>query len=347
VLLVAAFCSAAAAQQAPQQQQPPATTPQQAPAATQAQPAPSAAGARILLLPRKIVSGEHATLAVLDVSGRLTPGVNVVFTNGDMVTTDISGRALFVAPLNARTIAASIEGRGGKSSSAILAPSEAPSATQEISAVPRAASLADRFEILGHGFCGDADANHVTIAGQAALVLASSPAYLAVLPPLDLQPGPGKVQVSCGQRVSAEFSVVFVSLELAANTATLAPKEHRTLTVRVRGSATKINLEARNLAPDVAELQGAPSSRAQSSSAPPPSGVPAAQPPSSSGAPAGSTAGKTSSASTAQKTSGDAVVRALSSGGVENVAHFELVGKQRGNFIISIRLLSPPSPPTP
>ena len=259
--------------------------------------APAASGARILLLPRKIVSGERATLAVLDVNGRLTPGVNVVFTNGDKVTTDTSGRALFVAPLNARAVAASIEGRGGKSSSTILAATEAPSSTQEISAVPRAASLADRFEILGHGFCGDADANHVSIAGMAALVLASSPAYLAVLPPLDLQPGPAKVQVSCGQRVSAEFSVVFVSLELAATTATMAPKEHRTLTVKVRGSNTKINLEARNLAPDVAELQGGP------------------------------------------------VARATSSGGAENVAHFELIGKQRGSFIISIRLLSPPSPP--
>jgi hypothetical protein len=330
VLLVAALCSSAVAQQAAPQQQPPATTPQQAtaPAAAQQQglSAPPATGARILLLPRKIVSGEHATLAVLDVSGRLTPGVNVVFTNGDTVTTDISGRALFVAPLNARAIAASIEGRGGKSSSTILAPTEAPSSTQEISAVPRAASLADRFEISGHGFCGDADANHVTIAGQPALVLASSPAYLAVLPPLDLQPGPAKVQISCGQRVSAEFSVVFVSLELAANTATLAPKEHRTLTVRVRGSATKINLEARNLAPEVAELQGAPSTRTQSGSA-------AMQAP--------------SSANAALKTLGDTMVRAQSSGGAENLAHFELVGKQRGNFIISIRLLSPPSPPTP
>src|SRR5271170_7262835 len=33
-------------------------------------PAPQASGARILLLPRQIVSGERATLAVLDVNGR-------------------------------------------------------------------------------------------------------------------------------------------------------------------------------------------------------------------------------------------------------------------------------------
>src|SRR5207249_7202290 len=44
---------------------------------------PAASGARILLLPRRIVSGERATLAVLDVDGRLTPGVTVNFSNGD------------------------------------------------------------------------------------------------------------------------------------------------------------------------------------------------------------------------------------------------------------------------
>src|SRR2546430_6025014 len=61
---------------------------------------PAASGARILLLPRRIVSGERATLAVLDVDGRLTPGVTVNFSNGDRLKTDATGRALFVAPLN-------------------------------------------------------------------------------------------------------------------------------------------------------------------------------------------------------------------------------------------------------
>jgi len=55
-----------------------------------AQQAPNPAGARILLLPRRIVSGERATLAVLDVNGRLTPGVTVAFSNGDRLTTDQS-----------------------------------------------------------------------------------------------------------------------------------------------------------------------------------------------------------------------------------------------------------------
>src|SRR6202795_2856639 len=90
-----------------------------------AQQAPNPAGARILLLPRRIVSGERATLAVLDVNGRLTPGVTVSFSNGDRFTTDATGRALFVAPLNPGVIFGSIAGRAGRVATAILSPSEA------------------------------------------------------------------------------------------------------------------------------------------------------------------------------------------------------------------------------
>jgi hypothetical protein len=262
-----------------------------------AQQAPAASSARILLLPHKLVSGERATLAVLDVAGRLTPGVNVTFSNGDKVTTDATGRALFVTPLNPGAIFASIEGRSGRVYSAILAATDVPSASEEITAAPRLASIADRFEFLGHGFCGDADANHVTIAGLPGLVLASSPASLTVLPPTDMDPGPAVVKVSCGQKSAAPFSVVFVSLELQSSGAALAPGEHRTLTVRVRGTTGKVSLEARNLAPEVAAL------------------------------------------------SGGAAVKAQSTGGADNTAKFELVGKTHGSFTVSIRLVAPLSPP--
>lgn len=258
---------------------------------------PSPAGARILILPRKLVTGERATLAVLDVNGRLTPGVTVAFSYGEKVQTDTTGRAMFVAPLNPGTIQAGIEGRSGRVTSTILTPANVPSALEVVTAAPRVASLSDRFELAGQGFCGDADANRVAIAGQPALVLASSPAFLAVLPPADLNPGPAQVQVSCGQKTAGPFTIVFVSLELEASGTPLAPGEHRSLNVRVRGSTAKITLEARNLGTDTAELVGGN------------------------------------------------VVRAQSSGSAENVVTFELVGKKRGNFIVSIRLLAPLSSP--
>jgi hypothetical protein len=262
-------------------------------------PAAAASGARILLLPRRIVSGERATLAVLDVNGQLTPGVTVNFSNGDRLTTDVTGRALFVAPLNPGVIFGSIAGRSGRVPAAILLPGEAASASIEISSAPRVASLTDRFEIFGKSFCGDADSNQVTIAGQPAIVLASSPAALVVLPPPDLQPGSAAVEVSCAKRQAAPFSVTFVGLELEADSSPLKPGEHRELTVRVRGTTAKIALEARNLAPEIAELSG---------------GNPA---------------------------------RASSSGGEENVAKFEVVGRQNGSFRISIRLVPSAGHPLP
>jgi len=38
-------------------------------------------------------------------------------------------------------------------------------------------------------------------------------------------------------------------------------------------------------------------------------------------------------------------VRAVSTGGAENVASFELVGKQRGSFVSRFRLVAPLSAP--
>lgn len=219
-----------------------------------APPAPTAA--RILLLPRRMVSGERATLAVLDSSGRLAPGVTIDFSNGDHIKTDATGRALFVAPLNPGILYGSIDGRPGRVSTVILTPTEASAPAMEISAAPRVASLTDRFEISGKGFCGDADANQVAIADHGALVLASSPVALTVLPPLELEPGLAKVTVSCAKRGAPGFSVAFVELELQADSSPLKRGERRTLAVRVRGTAERISLEARNLAPDVAELEG-------------------------------------------------------------------------------------------
>jgi len=229
------------------------------------QPAPAASGARILLLPRRIVSGERATLAVLDVDGRLTPGVTVNFSNGDRLKTDATGRALFVAPLHPGVIFGSIEGRPGRVATTILSPSEDASASIEVSSAPRVASLTDRFEIFGKVFCGDADSNQVTIAGQPAIVLASSPASLIVLPPQDLHPGGAAVEISCAKRQSPSFSVTFVALDLEADASPLKPGEHRALTVRVRGTTAKIAFEARNLAPEIAELMGGNPVRASSS----------------------------------------------------------------------------------
>jgi hypothetical protein len=262
-----------------------------------AQQAPPASAARILLMPRKLVTGERSTLAVLDLNGRLTPGVNVILSSGDKVTTDVTGRAAFVPPLGPGTLTGSIEGRPGRIASAVLPSSEVSSANEVVSLAPHVASVADRFELVGQGFCGDADANRVTIGGYSAVVLASSPAYLAIAPPAELGPGPAQVQVNCGRKAASPLTILFVSLELEADTAPLAAGENRPVTVRVRGTTAKVTLEARNLDPEVADLTGGVS------------------------------------------------VRAVSAGGADNVAHFELLGKKHGSYTISIRLVTPLSAP--
>jgi hypothetical protein len=87
---------------------------------------------------------------------------------------------------------------------------------------------------------------------------------------------------------------------LEADTSPLAPGVLRRLTVHVRGTRDKVTLEARNLAPDIAELLG---------------GNP---------------------------------LKAASSGGAENQAHFQVIGRKRGSFLVSIRLLnSAPRPHSP
>ena len=262
-----------------------------------AQKPPSPPSARILLMPRTMVSGDRATLAVLDVNGRLAPGANVVFSNGDRLTTDATGRALFVAPLNPGVIFGSIVGREGRVPVTILSPDETAVTGIAVDSIPRFATLTDRFDIAGRGFCGGADANQITISGEPAFVLASSPTSLVVLPPLELEPGRASVDISCAKRYGPPLEVVFLALNLEADSSPLLPGVHRQLSVHVRGTTSKITLEAKNLAPDIAELTG---------------GNP---------------------------------FRVSSSGGEENVAHFEVVGRKRGSFLISIRLLSPHAAP--
>jgi hypothetical protein len=260
---------------------------------------PASTGARILLLPRQLVSGERATLAVLDVNGRLTPNVAVSFSNGDHLKTDATGRALFVAPLTTGVIFGSIDGRAGRVTSSVLSATQSTGPEIEILSAPRVASITDRFDVTGHGFCGDADANSVAIDGQKALVLASSPMSLVILASPDAQPGEANIKISCARHDALLFPMTFVELALEADTSPLAHGAHRALRVRVSGSTAKLLLEARNLAPDIAELVG---------------GNPA---------------------------------KRASSGGPDNVADFEVIGRKKGSFLISIRLLSPNLRPVP
>ncbi len=125
---------------------------------------------------------------------------DVVFSNGDKITR-MHGAGAVCRALNVGTISGLDRRAHRARCPARFCPlSELPANMLEVGSAPRAASLSDRFEITGHGFCGDADANHVTIGGIPALVLASSPAYLAVLPPLEWNLGQAGSELRAGRR---------------------------------------------------------------------------------------------------------------------------------------------------
>src|SRR5258707_3357559 len=228
------------------------------------QPAPAAKNARILLLPRKMISGDRTSWAVLDVNGRLTPGVTIAFSNGDHVTTNATGRGVFVAPLTPGILYATIQGRQGRVQTLVIASSASASSPAVLQA-PHFASLSDRFELQGHGFCGDADKNIVQVNGEAALVMAASSESLTILPPENLHPGPADVTVACNKGPASAARVTFLSLSLEADTSPMQPGQKRTLTVRIVGTRDKVTLEAHNLAPEIAELAGGNTAKAISS----------------------------------------------------------------------------------
>jgi hypothetical protein len=252
----------------------------------------------MILLPRRAVAGERATLAVLDISGRLTPGVVVKFSDGMSVKTDSTGRASFAVPSSPGVVSAAIAGRPDRAVLTVV-PAPPNNSGAAVRSVPRFAALADRFEITGAGFCGAADANRVTIGGEPALLLAASSLAITLLPPDALAPGPALVVATCADRAFPPFSVTFLSLELLAGSASLAPGERRDILVRIAGTRESVPIEARNLAPEIATLTGGKSARV------------------------------------------------ASSGGEENTARFELTGKSRGSFLISIRLASSYGAPRP
>ena len=225
---------------------------------------PAAKNARILLVPRKMISGDRTTLAVLDTNGRLTPGVTIAFSNGDHVTTNATGRGLFVAPLTPGVLYATIQGRPGRVQTLVIAP-PANASTPSVVRAPHFASLSDRFELQGHGFCGEADKNVVQVNGESALVMASSSESMTILPPEDLQPGPADVTVVCNKGAASAARLIFLSLSLQADTSPMQPGQKRTLSVRIEGTRDKVTLEARNLAPEIAELAGGNPAKAISS----------------------------------------------------------------------------------
>ena len=214
---------------------------------------PKSSAGKTILLPSQMVAGTKATLAVLDSQGRLAPGVVVEFTGGPRVTTDSTGRAVFLAPAPG-VLLAHLSGQTGNVPAVVLSAAESGPTGLRVTSYARVVSLSDRFEVSGNGFQGDAGADRVTLGGKAALVVAASTIALVVIPAPGLDAGPAQFTVESDGRSSGPLPVTLVSLELSASKEGLAAKESGVLTVRVRGSSEPLIVEVRNLSPDLVAL---------------------------------------------------------------------------------------------
>ena len=205
-----------------------------------------------IVLPPKVVAGRPATLAVLGSDGRLAPNVTVVIGEGQSFKTDATGRAFFTAPARSGVMFAEASGAAAVALVDESSTSGAQSGKEELAVAP-VISLKDRFSICGEGFRGDADANHVTMNGDRALVVAASPECLVVLPSPRATPGAAKLMIdSSGTPRAAKTTLV--SLQFEAPQPAPMPGQRSELTVHVEGSDAPLAVTVQNETPGVLEF---------------------------------------------------------------------------------------------
>ena len=250
-----------------------------------------------------LVAEAPATLAVLDAAGRLVPGAEVALSDGHVVKTDASGRARWVVPATPGDFQARIQG----GSIVATAPIEARATPPQIQLTdfPSVIDARDQFTISGTRFQGDADENHVWLGGEAALVLAASPAALVLLPSPDTPLGPTELRVEDNGQAPQPVPVTVVELDAIDPAGPLQIGERATLIVRVRGSTQPLDVELSNWSPAVIKIVS------QTTSA----------------APAGNATSFNSNAE-----------RVKTSGGEKNEAQIAIVPLSSGKFYVHARL---------
>jgi hypothetical protein len=231
-------------------------------AAAQETPKTQVPAPRTIILPQRVVASEPASLAVLDASGHLVPNIAVEISGGQKVTTDATGRAMFIAPHEIGVVTAKISGLAILTSSPVVTPqdspaqnsAESPPAGVRILSYPHFIMLHNRFTIEVSGFRGAAEANSVFLSDQPCLVLASSPVSLVVLPGLHIPLGPVTLRASVEGRDAGPIPVAAVQLEFSGPAEGLNAGGHGNLTVRVRGTEEPLAIEVRNASPRIIQL---------------------------------------------------------------------------------------------
>jgi hypothetical protein len=233
-------------------------------AAAQQPPKPKSAPApHTIILPTNVVAGAPATLAVLDAQGRLLPGATVELSGGKKITTNTTGRAVFMAPSLPGSLIAKVPGQGVPASAPIVAAessgpqpnSESDAGRPVVRSYPRVLAIHDRFTIEGSGFRGEADSDRVFLADQLCFVLASSPTSLVVLPGLHLPIGDITLRLVVDGRNAGQFPVSAALLEITGPTETPNAGSSGTLTLHAHGTTDQLSVEIRNASPNVIQLE--------------------------------------------------------------------------------------------
>ena len=217
---------------------------------------------RQIILPPKLLAAAQATLAVLDAQGRLLSGVVVELPEGQRVTTDSTGRAIFLAMDHPGLVVARVAAGQIATTAMVVAPAR-PASTPgagesslpaKLVSYQRVLAIHDRFILQGTGFRADADANHVYLNGDPCLVVASSPLGLVALPGPGVPVGDVTLHVTAGGVDAGQFPVSAVLLEFSGPAE--APNAGSTgqLIVRARGTTEPLLVEVRNGSPAVIQL---------------------------------------------------------------------------------------------
>jgi hypothetical protein len=215
-------------------------------ARAQAQSNPYTTWTVTIVLPPRVMASHPATLAVLGVDGKLAAGVTVTLGDGQTVTTDRTGRAVFTVPASGDYLLAK---GSGASVAALIDPAAGASEPKETT-LPAVVSVRDRFWICSAGLRGDADADSVRINDEPALVLAASPECLVALPCSKAAPGPATISVEA-QGTRATVTTTLVALDFDAPQPALMPEKKSRLSVRVSGSDQRLGIVVENKTPGV------------------------------------------------------------------------------------------------
>jgi hypothetical protein len=262
----------------------------------------AAGPAHSIVLAPVLVAEAPATLAVLDATGRLVPDVEVALSDGHVVKTDASGRARWVVPATPGDFQARIQGGSIVATAPIVARATPPDI--QLTDFPSVIDARDQFTISGTRFQGDADENHVSLGGEAALVLAASPAALVLLPSPDTPLGSTELRVEGNGQPPPPEPVTVVELDAINPVGPLRIGEQATLIVRVRGSTQPLDVELRNWSPAVVKMLA-----------------------------------QTSAGSSGNAASSEAnVERVRTSGGERNQAQIAIVPLAQGKFYVHARL---------